>query len=51
MLVGPDWRAGATSDEMLAEIIRGKGVRYDSLAANACVRLFREKGYASPAAA
>lgn len=45
MLVGPNGRKGATLDEMLAEIFRGRGVLYDSLAVDACERLFREQGF------
>lgn len=29
----------------LAEIERGKGVHYDPAAVDACLKLFREKGY------
>ena len=46
MLASTGGRPGATSDDMLARILRGKGVRYDSLAVDACVRLFREQGFA-----
>lgn len=49
MLAGPNGRPRGTLDEILAEIFRGKGVLYDGLAVDACVRLFREKGYASRA--
>jgi response regulator RpfG family c-di-GMP phosphodiesterase len=46
MLAGPNGRPGVTSNEMLAQILRDKGVLYDSLAVDACIRLFREKGFA-----
>jgi HD-GYP domain-containing protein (c-di-GMP phosphodiesterase class II) len=46
MLAGLNGRPAATVDEMLAQIVRGKGVLYDGLAVDACVRLFREKRFA-----
>jgi putative two-component system response regulator len=46
LLAGPNGRPGATLDEMLAQVFRGKGVLYDSFAVDACVRLLREKGIA-----
>jgi response regulator RpfG family c-di-GMP phosphodiesterase len=45
MLAGPNGRPGVTSDEMLAQILRGKGVLYDGSAVDACIRLFRQKGF------
>lgn len=44
-LARPNGRPGATVDEMLAQIFRGKGVLYDSLAVDACERVFREQGF------
>ncbi len=35
--------------EALAEIEHGRGTAYDADAADACLRLFREKGYQLPA--
>jgi len=32
-------------DAALAEIEKNKGIFYDSTVADACMRLFREKGY------
>ena len=46
LLTGPNGRPGATLDEMLAAILRGKGVLYDAVAVDACVRLFKEQGFA-----
>ncbi|TSA13107.1 MAG: PAS domain S-box protein [Betaproteobacteria bacterium] len=43
------YRAGLGIDKALAEIERGRGSAYDSGAADACLRLFREKGYTIPA--
>lgn len=45
LLVGTNGRPGATLDEMLAQILRGKGVLYDGAAVDACVRLFKEQGF------
>ncbi len=39
------YRPALTIDAALEEILSGKGVRYDSRAVDACVCLFREKGY------
>lgn len=43
------YRAGLGIDAALAEIERGAGTLYDSGAAAACVKLFREDGYTMPA--
>jgi response regulator RpfG family c-di-GMP phosphodiesterase len=43
------YRPGLGIDKALAEIERGRGTAYDSQAADACLRLFREKGYQLPA--
>ncbi len=43
------YRAGLGIDKALAEIERGRGTAYDANAADACMRLFREKNYALPA--
>jgi PAS domain S-box-containing protein len=40
------YRAALGLDAALAEIESGKGSRYDAAAVDACVRLFREKGFA-----
>ena len=42
------YRAGLGIDMALAEIERGRGKAYDANAADACMRLFREKKYAIP---
>ena len=42
------YRAGLGIDAALAEIERGCGTAYDEDAANACLRLFREKHYQMP---
>ena len=42
------YRAGLGIDNALAEIERGSGGVYDSKVADACLRLFREKGYSIP---
>ena len=39
------YRAGLGIDVALAEIEKNKGILYDSTAADACLRLFREKGF------
>ncbi len=39
------YRPGRGIDAALAEIERGRGTEYDSSVADACLRLFREKGY------
>ncbi|MBI5660309.1 MAG: PAS domain S-box protein [Nitrosomonadales bacterium] len=39
------YRPGLGTDAAMAEIGRGRGGRYDPDAVDACVRLFREKGY------
>ena len=39
--------AGLGIEKALAEIERGRGTAYD--AADACLKLFREQGYAVPA--
>jgi len=43
------YRPGLGIDTALAEIERGRGTAYDADAADACVRLFREKHYQLPA--
>ena len=43
------YRPGLGIDEALAEIERGRGTAYDADAADACLRLFREKRYRLPA--
>jgi len=43
------YRPGLGIDKALAEIGRGSGAQYDALAVDACLRLFREKGYTLPA--
>ena len=42
------YRPGWGIDKALAEVERGRGTAYDPVVADACVRLFREKGYAVP---
>ena len=42
------YRPGLGVDAALSEIERGRGSVYDSGVANACLRLFREKGYQLP---
>jgi PAS domain S-box-containing protein/putative nucleotidyltransferase with HDIG domain len=39
------YRAGLGIDAALAEIEKNRGIIYDSTAADACLRLFREKGF------
>ncbi|MBI2318299.1 MAG: PAS domain S-box protein, partial [Betaproteobacteria bacterium] len=43
------YRPGLGIDKALAEIERGRGTAYDPVIADACLKLFREKGYAVPA--
>jgi HD-GYP domain-containing protein (c-di-GMP phosphodiesterase class II) len=43
------YRPGLGIDKALAEIERGRGTAYDADAADACLRLFREKRYQLPA--
>lgn len=43
------YRPGLGLDTALAEIERGRGAQYDAHAVDACLRLFREKGYTLPA--
>ena len=43
------YRAGLGIEAALAEIERGRGSAYDPVVADACLSLFREKGYAIPA--
>lgn len=40
------YRPGLGIDKALAEIERGRGTAYDALVADACLKLFREKGFA-----
>lgn len=42
------YRAGLGIDAALAEIERGRGTAYDSAVADACLNLFRGKGYTLP---
>jgi len=42
------YRPGLGMDNALAEIERGRGEVYDAGVADACLRLFREKGYTIP---
>ena len=39
------YRPGLGIDAALAEIEKNKGTHYDNTVADACLRLFREKGY------
>jgi GAF domain-containing protein len=39
------YRRALGVDAALAEILRGRGTRYDAAAVDACTRLFRDKGY------
>jgi len=43
------YRAALEIDRALAEIEQGRGTLYDPVVADACLKLFREKGYAIPA--
>jgi len=43
------YRAALGLEKALLEIEQGAGIRYDANAAAACLRLFRENGYAIPA--
>ncbi|MBI4191995.1 MAG: PAS domain S-box protein [Betaproteobacteria bacterium] len=43
------YRPGLGIEKALAEIERGRGTVYDATVADACLKLFREKGYAIPA--
>ena len=43
------YRPGLGLDAALAEIERGRGILYDPIVADACLKLFREKGYTMPA--
>jgi HD-GYP domain-containing protein (c-di-GMP phosphodiesterase class II) len=43
------YRPGLGIEKALAEIERGRGTAYDTEAADACLRLFRDKGYVVPA--
>ncbi|MFH1605627.1 MAG: HD domain-containing phosphohydrolase, partial [Pseudomonadota bacterium] len=43
------YRPGFGIDQALAEIERGRASAYDANVVDACLRLFREKGYAIPA--
>ncbi len=42
------YRAGLGMDQALAEIERGRGSSYDPVVADACLRLFRERGFQLP---
>ena len=41
--------AGLGIEKALAEIERGRGTGYDADVTDACLKLFREQGYAVPA--
>lgn len=43
------YRAGLGIEAAMQEISRGRGTAYDVAVADACLRLFREKGYQIPA--
>ena len=43
------YRPGLGIEKALGEIERGRGTAYDTQAADACLSLFREKGYTVPA--
>ncbi len=43
------YREGMGIDKAVADIERGRGTIYDAKVADACVRLFRDKGYSIPA--
>ena len=42
------YREALGLDKALAEIERGRGSAYDPVVADACLMLFREKGYVIP---
>ena len=42
------YRPALGVDAALAEIERGRGTAFDPVVADACLRLFREKGYQLP---
>lgn len=42
------YRAGAGIDKAVAAIEHGRGTIYDANVADACLRLFRNKGYSIP---
>lgn len=42
------YRAGLGIQCALAEIVRGRGTQYDETVVDACLKLFREKGYVIP---
>ena len=42
------YRAGLGIEKALAEVERGIGTKYDEAVVNACLTLFREKGYSIP---
>ncbi|MBI5908333.1 MAG: PAS domain S-box protein [Betaproteobacteria bacterium] len=42
------YRPGLGIDKALAEIERGRGTSYDAVVADACLKMFREKGYTIP---
>jgi HD-GYP domain-containing protein (c-di-GMP phosphodiesterase class II) len=44
------YRAGLGVDAALEEIKKNKGILYDHAVADACIRLFEEKGYQFPQA-
>jgi PAS domain S-box-containing protein len=44
------YRAALGIDAALTEITAGRGTRFDAAAVDACIALFREKGFAFPAA-
>jgi PAS domain S-box-containing protein len=44
------YRPAVAIDAALAEIVMGRGTKFDPRVVDACLRLFREKGYVLPAA-
>ena len=42
------YRAGAGIEKALAEVEQGRGTSYDAHVVDACLRLFRDKGYSIP---
>jgi len=43
------YRVSLGLEAALQEIEQGKNIRYDPMAVDACLRLFREEGYQFPA--
>ena len=44
------YRPAIAVDAALAEVVMSRGTKFDSRVVDACLRLFREKGYALPPA-